>query len=193
MLTYLPLAGGVGLFLYGITLLGESLERAAGAKLSRLLRRMTRGRWRPMLLGLCVTAVIQSSTATTVMTIGLVNGGILGLEQAAGVILGANIGTTATAWLLSLSELSGGGLLMELLKPSGLAPILLLVGGLGYLLAKDKGPSKARSLLPLGFGLLFLGMNMMEQALLPLSERGDFRDFSCAVTLCRQGYWPARW
>ena len=87
VLTYLPLAGGVGLFLYGITLLGESLERAAGAKLSRLLRRMTRGRWRPMLLGLCVTAVIQSSTAATVMTIGLVNGGILGLEQAAGIIL----------------------------------------------------------------------------------------------------------
>ena len=128
-----------------------------------------------MLLGLGVTAVIQSSTATTVMTIGLVNGGIVGLEQAAGVILGANIGTTATAWLLSLSELSGGGLLMELFKPSGLAPILLLVGGLGYLLAKDKGPSKARSLLPLGFGLLFLGMNMMEQALLPLSESADFR------------------
>lgn len=75
-----------------------------------------------MLLGLCVTAVIQSSTAATVMTIGLVNGGILGLEQAAGIIFGANIGTTATAWLLSLSELSGGGALMELLKPSGLAP-----------------------------------------------------------------------
>ena len=155
MLTYLPLAGGVGLFLYGITLLGESLERAAGAKLSRLLRRMTRGRWRPMLLGLCVTAVIQSSTATTVMTIGLVNGGILGLEQAAGVILGANIGTTATAWLLSLSELSGGGLLMELLKPSGLAPILLLVGGLGYLLAKDKGPSKPARCCRLGLACCF--------------------------------------
>ena len=175
VLTYLPLAGGVGLFLYGITLLGESLERAAGAKLSRLLRRMTRGRWRPMLLGLCVTAVIQSSTAATVMTIGLVNGGILGLEQAAGIIFGANIGTTATAWLLSLSELSGGGALMELLKPSGLAPILLLVGGLAYLLGGERSGAKARALLPLGFGLLFLGMGMMEQALLPLSERADFR------------------
>ncbi len=174
VLTYLPLAGGVGLFLYGITLLGESLEQVAGAGLSRLLGRLTRGRWRPMLLGLCVTAVIQSSTATTVMTVGLVNGGVLGLEQAAGVILGANIGTTATAWLLTLSELSGGGWVMELLKPASLAPILVLAGGFSYLMSKTPR-ARSRALLPLGFGLLFLGMSMMESTLLPLSKLPGFR------------------
>ncbi len=174
MFSYLPLAGGMGLFLYGITLLGESLERAAGSRLPGILARATRGRVRPMLLGLGVTSVIQSSTAATVMAVGMVNGGLLPLEQAAAMILGANIGTTATAWLLSLSGLSAAGRLPELFRPSGFAQLLVLAGGMLYLLGKTP-QKKAKALLPLGFGLLFLGMTIMEQTLLPLSRLPAFR------------------
>ena len=124
----LDLIGGLALFLFGMHIMGDALEKAAGSRLKNILAGMTGSPLRALLLGLGVTAVIQSSSATTVMVVGFVNSGLMELRQAIGVIMGANIGTTVTAWLLSLSGIQGDSLVLKLLKPSSFTPVLALIG-----------------------------------------------------------------
>ena len=124
----LNLIGGLCLFLMGMNLMGEYLEKSAGNSLKGLLARMTTGKMMGFITGLAVTAIIQSSSATTVMVVGFVNSGIMTLKQAINVIMGANVGTTATAWILSLTGIEGDGIFMKLLKPSSFTPILALIG-----------------------------------------------------------------
>lgn len=134
----LSLFGGLALFLFGMNIMGQALEKAAGSKLKELLARLTAGPVRGLLLGLAVTAVIQSSSATTVMVVGFVNSGIMQLRQAIGVIMGANIGTTVTAWLLSLTGLKGDSVFVQMLKPSSFTPLLALIGIGMLMLSKRK-------------------------------------------------------
>ena len=124
----LTLIGGLALFLYGMNVMGAGLEKMSGGKLEQLLEKLTSNPLKAVLLGAGVTAVIQSSSATTVMVVGFVNSGIMKLSQAIGIIMGANIGTTITAWLLSLTGIEGSSFFMQMLKPSSFAPILALVG-----------------------------------------------------------------
>ena len=135
----LTMVGGLALFLYGMHLMGEGLSKASGGRLERILERLTSNPLKAFLVGAGVTAVIQSSSATTVMVVGFVNSGIMRLEQAANVIIGANVGTTITAWLLSLSGIEGGSFLIQLFKPSSFSPILAIIGvGLLTFSKKDK-------------------------------------------------------
>ena len=124
----LSMIGGLALFLFGMHVMGQALERAAGPKLKNILGSMTSSPLRGLLLGLGVTAVIQSSSATTVMVVGFVNSGLMQLRQAIGIIMGANVGTTVTAWLLSLTGIDGGSVIVQLFKPSSFTPILALIG-----------------------------------------------------------------
>ena len=124
----LTLIGGLCLFLFGMNVMGQSLERRAGNHLRTLLGRLTTGRLTGFLTGLGVTAVIQSSSATTVMVVGFVNSGLMSLRQATNVIMGANVGTTVTAWILSLGGIGGGSFLLQMLKPTSFTPILALIG-----------------------------------------------------------------
>ena len=124
----LKMIGGLALFLYGMHLLSEGLEKLSGGKLERILESMTDSRWKAVLLGAGVTAVIQSSSATTVMVVGFVNSGIMKLSQAIGVIMGANVGTTITSWLLSLTGLEGDNFFLKLIKPTSFSPVLALIG-----------------------------------------------------------------
>ena len=124
----ITMLGGLALFLFGMTYMGNGLEKSAGGALERILERMTNNPIKGVLLGAVVTAVIQSSSATTVMVVGFVNSGIMKLTQAIGIIMGANIGTTATAWILSLGGIEGSSLFLQLLKPSSFTPILALIG-----------------------------------------------------------------
>ena len=133
----LTMIGGLCLFLFGMNIMGESLERAAGSSLRTLLSKLTSNRMLGFLTGLAVTAVIQSSSATTVMVVGFVNSGLLTLGQAINVIMGANVGTTVTAWILSLGGIEGDSLFLQLLKPSSFTPILALVGIIYYMFLKD--------------------------------------------------------
>ena len=131
------LLGGLALFLFGMDVMGKALERQAGGKLQTILAKMSSNIFKGFLLGLAVTAVIQSSSATTVMVVGFVNSGIMTLKQAVGVIMGSNIGTTVTAWILSLSGLEGDSFLISLFKPSTLAPLLGIAGAALYMFAKS--------------------------------------------------------
>ncbi len=166
--------GGMGLFLFGMHVMGDGLERAAGDKLSHIIERMTGNIFKGVLAGAVVTGLIQSSGATTVMVIGFINSGIMKLSQAVGVIMGANIGTTVTAQLLSLSDISGNAWYLECLKPANFAPILICAGAFMILLCQKKSYITAGSILS-GFGMLFIGMNMMERAADPLRELEQFR------------------
>ncbi len=135
----LKMIGGLALFLYGMHMLSEGLEKISGGKLERILEKMTDSRWKAVLLGAGVTAVIQSSSATTVMVVGFVNSGIMKLSQAIGVIMGANVGTTITSWLLSLTGLEGDSFLLKLIKPTSFSPVLAIIGGLNRGSAFDGG------------------------------------------------------
>ena len=132
----LSMIGGLCLFLYGMSVMGESLERRAGSSLQSLLGKLTTGKLIGLFTGLAVTAVIQSSSATTVMVVGFVNSGLMTLAQAINVIMGANVGTTVTAWILSLSGIEGDNLFIQLLKPTSFTPILALIGVCLTLFAK---------------------------------------------------------
>ena len=134
----LTLIGGLCLFLFGMDLMGQALERSAGSRLRNILGRLTKNKFAGLLTGLCVTAVIQSSSATTVMVVGFVNSSLMTLKQAIGVIMGANIGTTVTAWILSLGGIQSDNLILTLLKPSSFTPVLALVGIIFYMFIKDK-------------------------------------------------------
>ena len=125
---FLTMVGGLALFLYGMHLMGEGLEKLSGGKLERILEKLTKNRLMAVLLGAGVTAIIQSSSATTVMVVGFVNSGIMKLNQAIGIIMGANIGTTMTAWLLSLTAIDGESFFLQLLKPSSFSPVLAIIG-----------------------------------------------------------------
>ena len=124
----LGLLGGLALFLYGMQMMGDGLKKASGGKLEMILEKLTSNKLMAVLLGAGVTAIIQSSSATTVMVVGFVNSGIMSLSRAVGVIMGANVGTTVTAWILSMTEITGQSLFLQLLKPSSFSPILAIVG-----------------------------------------------------------------
>lgn len=171
----LNLIGGLCLFLFGMNLMGQALERRAGSGLRSLLEKMTQNRLMGLLAGLGVTAVIQSSSATTVMVVGFVNSGLMTLRQSIGVIMGANIGTTVTAWILSLSGIEGSSLLVQMFNPSTFTPILALVGIILYMFCKaDK--KKDTGMILLGFATLMFGMEAMSSAVSSLRNVPQFRE-----------------
>ncbi|MDD2958903.1 MAG: Na/Pi cotransporter family protein [Lachnospiraceae bacterium] len=170
----ISLMGGIGLFLFGMNLLSSSLQQVAGGNLERTLERLTNSKLKAFLLGTGVTAVIQSSGATTIMLVGFVNAGIMKLVQAIPVMMGANIGTTVTAQILRLADVNGSGASwVSLLKPSSFAPILVMVGAFVLLCSKKKKTRGIASIF-VGFGILFVGMSTMEGALEPLKESEQF-------------------
>ena len=167
------LAGGLALLLYGMNIMGTGLEKMSGSHLERVLERLTSNRFLGFLLGIGVTAIIQSSSATTVMVVGFVNSGIMKLSQSVGVIMGANIGTTVTAWILSLTGIQGDSLALSLLKPDSLAPICAFAGIILFLFIKRRKSNDLGSVL-LGFALLLFGMTMMSSAVEPLQNEPWF-------------------
>lgn len=169
----LNLIGGLCLFLFGMSLMGQALERRAGSGLSSLLEKMTKSRLKGLLAGLGVTAVIQSSSATTVMVVGFVNSGLMTLRQSIGVIMGANIGTTVTAWILSLSGIEGTGFLVKLFKPTSFTPALALIGIIFYMFCKEDKKKDTGTIL-LGFATLMYGMEAMSSAVSVLREVPEF-------------------
>ena len=163
----LSMVGGLALFLYGMSVMGNGLEKMSGGKLERILERLTSNPLKAVLLGAGVTAVIQSSSATTVMVVGFVNSGIMKFSQAIGIIMGANVGTTITSWMLSLTTLdAGGSFLLKMMKPSSFAPILALIGILLYMSAKTDKKKVVGEIL-LGFAILMSGMETMSDAVAP--------------------------
>ncbi len=168
----LSLIGGLSLFLFGMNLMGASLEKKAGGQLKTVLGKMTDSPVKGFLLGMVVTSVIQSSSATTVMVVGFVNSGIMTLHQAVGPIMGANVGTTITGWILSLTAIKGGGI-MDLFKPDSFVPVLALIGV--YLLVfNKKSKSKDTAMILLGFATLMTGMETMSGAVAGLKEVPEF-------------------
>ncbi len=170
----LTLLGGLSLFLFGMGVMGQALERRAGGQLRTLLEKLTAGKFIGLLTGLGVTAVIQSSSATTVMVVGFVNSGIMTLKQAINIIMGANIGTTVTAWLLSLTGIDSGNLLIQLLKPSSFTPVLAFIGIILYLFVKD-AKKKDTGMILLGFATLMFGMESMSGAVSGLRDVPAFQ------------------
>lgn len=170
---FLSMLGGLALFLYGMHLMSTSLESMSGGVLERALERSTSSKWKALLLGTVATAIIQSSSATTVMTVGFVNGGIMTLNQAVGIIMGANIGTTATAWILSLTGIQGTSLLVQLLKPTSFTPILAVIGVILTMFSK-KQKKKTIGAVLCGFAVLMYGMHMMSSAVKPLADMPGF-------------------
>ena len=177
----LNLIGGLSLFLFGMSLMGQALERRAGNRLKILLGKLTTNRITGLTTGLGVTAVIQSSSATTVMVVGFVNSGLMTLRQAINVIMGANVGTTVTAWILSLSGISSDNVFVKLLKPSSFTPILALIGIILYMFTKE---SKKRDtgMILLGFATLMFGMEAMSGAVSGLRDLPEFQNMFVAFT-----------
>ena len=161
--------GGLALFLYGMHMLSASLEKMSGSKLTKILEKLTGSVWKSVALGAGITALVQSSSATTVITVGLVNSGILKLGQAIGIIMGSNIGTTVTSHLLRLTEISGTSGLMQFLKPDFFAPVCAIIGAALAMFTKKTKTITIGEILT-GFGMLFIGMDLMEGALSPLRE-----------------------
>ena len=170
----LTMIGGLSLFLFGMNIMGQALERRAGSSLRTLLGKLTTNRLLGFLTGLAVTAVIQSSSATTVMVVGFVNSGLLTLGQAINVIMGANVGTTVTAWILSLSGLEGNSIFIQLLKPTSFSPVLALIGIIYYMFLKDS-KKKDTGLILLGFATLMFGMDTMSGAVSGLKNVPEFQ------------------
>lgn len=171
----LTLFGGAALFLFGMNLMGDALEKSAGNKLKGILGKMTASPLRGFLLGAGVTAVIQSSSATTVMLVGFVNSGIMSLSSVIPVIMGANVGTTITAWILSLTGIEGESFLITMLKPSSFTPILAVIGVVLYIFLKNP-KRKDIGLILLGFSVLIFGMDIMSDAIAPLADLEWFRN-----------------
>jgi len=170
----LLLIGGLALFLFGMNIMGEALERRAGNGLKNILGKMTTNKLLGFLTGLGVTAIIQSSSATTVMVVGFVNSGLMTLGQAINVIMGANVGTTITAWVLSLSGISSGNLFVRLLKPTAFTPVLALIGIIFYIFTKSQKKKDTGTIL-LGFATLMFGMETMSNSVAFLEEIEGFR------------------
>ena len=169
----LTMIGGLALFLYGMDAMGAGLSRLSGGRMERLLERLTSNRFMAVLLGMAVTAVIQSSSATTVMVVGFVNSGIMKLSQAVGIIMGANIGTTVTSWLLSLTGIESSNMFLRMLKPSSFSPVLAMVG-VAFLMFSKKDKKKDIGSILIGFAILMFGMETMSGAVKPLAEMESF-------------------
>lgn len=169
----LTFIGGISLFLFGMNYMGSALEKKAGGQLSGLLSKFTSNKYTGFLLGMIVTAVIQSSSATTVMVVGFVNSGIMTIAQSVGVIMGANVGTTVTAWILSLTGLSGDSILIQLLKPTSFTPILALIGIILYMFLKDS-KKKDIGMILIGFAVLMFGMDTASDAVSGLKDVPQF-------------------
>ena len=176
----ITLLGGLALFLFGMDIMGKALERQAGGKLQTILAKMSSNVFKGFLLGLGVTAVIQSSSATTVMVVGFVNSGIMTLKQAVGVIMGSNIGTTVTAWILSLSGLEGDSFLIKFFKPSTLAPLIGIFGILLYMGKSEK--KRGIGTIMLGFMALMTGMDLMSSSMSFLKSEVWFADLMISFT-----------
>lgn len=172
---FISLFGGLALFLFGMSTMSDNLEKTAGGKLEKILKIMTDKPIKALLLGVAITATIQSSSAVTVMLVGLVNSGIMQLTQAVGVIMGSNIGTTVTAWILSLAGIESDNVFVSLLKPSAFAPIVAFIGILLTMLSK-KNRTKDIGGICIGFAVLMFGMEMMSDAMSPLADMPEFRD-----------------
>ena len=171
----LTMIGGLCLFLFGMNLMGQALERRAGGKLRTLLDKMTSNVFAGFLTGLGITAIIQSSSATTVMVVGFVNSGLMTLRQAINVIMGANVGTTVTAWLLSLAGIDSGNVWIKLLKPTSFTPVLALIGIIFYMFCKD-AKKKDTGMILLGFATLMIGMDTMSGAVAGLKDVPGFAE-----------------
>ncbi len=169
----LTMLGGLALFLYGMDAMGQGLSRLSGGKMKRLLGKLTSNKIMAVLLGTGVTAVIQSSSATTVMVVGFVNAGLMKLSQAVGVIMGANIGTTITSWFLSLAGIEGDSFLIRMLKPSSFAPVLAIIGVFLILFIKNQRKKELGMILT-GFAILMTGMDTMSGAVKPLAHNERF-------------------
>ena len=170
----IPFVGGLGMFIYGMQIMAQGLENAAGSKMKSLLEALTRNKFMGVMLGALITAVIQSSSATSVMVVGFVNAGIMNLSQAMGVIMGANIGTTMTGWLVSAVEWA------KFLSPANLAPIAIMAGVI-VMLTGNRRSTKDVSSIIIGFGLLFVGITTMSAAVAPLKESEAFRSIFVAL------------
>ena len=166
--------GGLAMFLYGMDAMGDGLAKLSGGKLEQILEKLTSKRIMAVLLGVIVTAIIQSSSATTVMVVGFVNSGIMQLSQAVGIIMGANIGTTVTSWILSLSGIQGSSLFVQLLKPTSFSPVLAAIGIIMIMTAKDNNKKKDIGNILVGFAILMFGMDTMSGAVAPLAENEKF-------------------
>lgn len=177
----LTLLGGLALFLYGMQVMGDGLAKVSGGKLEKILENLTSSKWKAVLLGLAVTAVIQSSSATTVMVVGFVNSGIMKLTQAVGIIMGANIGTTVTAWILSLAGIESSNFFISLLKPSSFAPILALIG-IVLLMFTKSSRKKDIGVILVGFAVLMFGMETMSGAVKPLADVPEFTNLLLAFS-----------
>lgn len=171
----LTMIGGLALFLYGMQILGDGLAKTSGGKLEQILEKFTSSPIKAVLLGAGVTAVIQSSSATTVMVVGFVNSGIMKLSQAVGIIMGANVGTTATSWILSLSGLEGDSVWIQLLKPSSFSPVLAAIG-VGLIMFAKSNRKKDVGTILAGFGILMTGMDTMSEAVSGLKDIKEFQD-----------------
>ena len=171
----LTMIGGLSLFLFGMNFMGESLERRAGSGLRAILGKLTTGKMAGFLLGLGVTAVIQSSSATTVMVVGFVNSGLMTLKQAINVIMGANVGTTVTAWILSLAGIESSNVFVKLLKPTSFTPILAIIGVVYYMFCKST-KKKDTGMILLGFATLMFGMDTMTNAVSGLKDNVAFQN-----------------
>lgn len=169
----LVLLGGLSLFLYGMHLMGEGLKNVSGDRLENILARLTASPLKGALLGLGVTAIIQSSSATTVMVVGFVDSGIMKLNQAVGIIMGANIGTTVTSWLLSMVGIKGNTVWIRLLEPTSFSPVLAAIGIVCILFLKGKKKKDVGSIF-LGFAFIMFGMEKMSEAVEPLSHMRGF-------------------
>ena len=175
----LTMLGGLALFLYGMNTMGDGLAKMAGSRLEQILEKLTSTPIRAVLLGAGVTAVIQSSSATTVMVVGFVNSGIMKLSQAVGIIMGANVGTTITSWILSLAGVEGDSFFIQLLKPSSFSPVLALIGVIFLLFLKDEKKKDIGTIL-LGFAVLMFGMETMSGAVEPLADVPEFTNLFVA-------------
>ena len=181
----LALLGGLAIFLYGMNLMGDGLAKVAGGKLERILETLTSNPIRAVLLGMGVTAVIQSSSATTVMVVGFVNSGIMKLSQVVGIIMGANIGTTVTSWILSLTGIQSDNFIIRLFKPTSFSPILALIGVVLIMFTKSQKKKDVGAIF-VGFAILMYGMNAMSGAVEPLAEVPEFTGmvpFSAALPI----------
>ena len=169
----LTLLGGLAMFLYGMQVMGDGLEKLSGGKLEKILENLSSNRVKAVLVGAAVTAVIQSSSATTVMVVGFVNSGIMHLSQAVGFIMGANIGTTITAWILSLAGIESSNFFVKLLNPSSFSPILALIGVIFIVFLHDEKKKDIGNIM-VGFAVLMFGMNTMSGAVKPLAQVPEF-------------------
>ncbi len=178
----LNMIGGLSLFLYGMSVMGDGLSKMAGGKLETILETLTKKRLFAVLLGAGVTAIIQSSSATTVMVVGFVNSGIMKLSQAVGIIMGANIGTTITSWMLSLTGIEGSTIWLKLLKPSSFSPVLAAIGIIFVMTSKEESKKKDAGGILLGFAILMFGMETMSGAVAGLADNPSFTQIMTAFS-----------